>query len=127
MSTGTLIAQGIFWGCVFLVFYTYFLYPIVLFLFYSVSQIRRDWKYLGNRRDRRVSVLTKETVPGVTVILPAHNEQARLPRAIQGLVNLDYPRERLEVIFVSDGSTDGTNDILKSIEGLPSRNIFLAE
>ena len=50
MNVVLLSAQWVFWVCLFLVFYSYFLYPILLFVAYSLSQIRRDCRYLTSRR-----------------------------------------------------------------------------
>jgi cellulose synthase/poly-beta-1,6-N-acetylglucosamine synthase-like glycosyltransferase len=52
--------------------------------------------------------------PGVTVLIPAHNEEASLAGKIRNTFDLDYPRRLLEVTIVSDGSTDGTNAIARS-------------
>jgi cellulose synthase/poly-beta-1,6-N-acetylglucosamine synthase-like glycosyltransferase len=52
----------------------------------------------------------------VTVIVPAYNEQASLPNKILNLRQIDYPAEKLQIVFVSDGSTDRTNQILSSLE-----------
>jgi cellulose synthase/poly-beta-1,6-N-acetylglucosamine synthase-like glycosyltransferase len=48
--------------------------------------------------------------PAVSVVVVAHNEARRVTERIENLLALDYPRERLEIILVSDGSTDGTVD-----------------
>ena len=108
-------AEYIFWACLFLIAYTYVFYPIVLFIVYVLSQVRRDWKYLTGRRSRRASALTPEQLPAVTLIVPAYNEQAALPDKILNLYEIDYPAAKLETIFVSDGSTDRTNEILSSV------------
>lgn len=49
--------------------------------------------------------------PPITVVLPAHNEEARLPMALDAILNQDYPRDRLRVVVVSDASTDRTDAI----------------
>ena len=51
--------------------------------------------------------------PLVTVIVPAHDEQDVIGARIENLLALDYPAERLEVLVVSDGSTDGTDDVVR--------------
>ncbi len=48
---------------------------------------------------------------GVTVLLPVHNGEAWIERKIQNLLALDYPRRFIEIIVVSDGSTDATDAI----------------
>ncbi len=109
------ITEYILWACLLLIAHTYFLYPVALFCIYALSQMWRDWKYLTGRRNRRVSSLSPEQVPGVTLIVPAYNEQAHLPAKIANLHQIDYPRGKLEVLFISDGSTDDTNAILEEV------------
>lgn len=124
-----LTAQVAYWTCLALVVHTYVLYPCFLFLAYAVSQVRADLRYLGRRRDRRRPALRPEALPAVTLIVPAYNEAAHLPNKIGNVANLDYPSDRLQVIFVSDGSTDASNAILEGITSpmietivLPSRS-----
>ncbi|HLJ17354.1 MAG TPA: glycosyltransferase family 2 protein [Bryobacteraceae bacterium] len=122
-----MIAAGLFgfWICLFLVVYTYLLYPGLLFLAYSISQIRRDWRHLTGRRDRRTLPLAPENLPRVSVIIPAHNEAANLPRTLANLRKLNYPKEQLEIVIVSDGSTDSTAEILASAADLSINTLFL--
>ena len=54
--------------------------------------------------------------PFVTVIVPAYNEQATLKKTIKSLLNLDYPKEKYEILIVDDGSTDSTLSIAKEME-----------
>ena len=92
----------IFWACFLLVAYTYVLYPAVLFLASSVARLRR----------RAPAAFEAGAMPAVSLVIPAHNEARHLTAKLANLAALDYPRERLEVLFVSDGSTDATNEIL---------------
>jgi cellulose synthase/poly-beta-1,6-N-acetylglucosamine synthase-like glycosyltransferase len=110
------IAEYVFWVCLFLIAYAYIFYPIVLFIAYVLSQVRRDWQYLTGRRNRRASALAAEQLPTVTLIVPAHNEQTCLSNKIVNLRQIDYPVEKLQIVIVSDGSTDLTNKILSSLE-----------
>ena len=93
----------IFWACFFLVAYTYLLYPAVLFL---ASSAARLWP--GRRRRPPEA----GSLPAVSMIIPAHNEERHLPAKLANLAALEYPKDRLEVLFVSDGSTDATSEIL---------------
>lgn len=121
------IAKIIFWLSLGLVLYPYLLYPLVLFLAYSVTQAWRDLRYLGSPRDRRTETPSPAELPGVTIIVPAYNEEKVLPAKIENLRTLDFPRERLQVIFVSDGSNDRTNEILQSAEDANFHCILLDE
>lgn len=122
-----IIFEWLFWACFLLVAHTYVLYPAFLFVACAVVQTQRDWRYLSTRRDRRSPVPAPDTLPAVSLIISAHNEQAHLPDKLTNIRAFDYPRDRLEVIFVSDGSTDGTNAILQAVEDANIRTVFLAQ
>ena len=117
--------EVIFWSCLLLVAHTYVIYPIVLFLAYGLEQLRRDLRYLPRRRDRRCSSLKPGELPKVSLIIPAYNEQSHLPDKIRNVRQLDYPLDKLEVVFVSDGSTDRTNEILGTLEDTNIQTVFL--
>src|SRR5215831_4197427 len=119
------LSELVFWGSFLLVAHTYLLYPIVLFFAYSLVQIRRDWQYLRSRHDTRSPTQDQTQLPSVTLIIAAHNEEVRLPDKLDNLRRLDYPRDRLEVIVVSDGSTDATNKILRQASNAGLRCFFL--
>lgn len=122
-----MLAKIIFWVSLGLILYPYFLYPLLLFLAYSVTQAWRDLRYLGSPRNRRTETPAASGLPGITIIVPAYNEERVLPAKIENLRTLDYPRERLQVIFVSDGSTDRTNEILKNAADANFHCILLNE
>jgi cellulose synthase/poly-beta-1,6-N-acetylglucosamine synthase-like glycosyltransferase len=119
------LTEYVVWACLILVIYTYLLYPVLLFLVYSLWQVRRDWRYLTSRRNRRASRLTTEGLPAVTLVVPAYNEETHLEEKIVNVRGLDYPSEKLEIIFVSDGSTDRTNEILGCLQGPNIQTMFL--
>jgi cellulose synthase/poly-beta-1,6-N-acetylglucosamine synthase-like glycosyltransferase len=48
----------------------------------------------------------------VSLVIPAHNEEKVIAERIENAIGLDYPRDRLEIVVASDGSTDRTNDIV---------------
>jgi len=56
----------------------------------------------------------KET-PLVTVTIPAYNEEGTISRTVRSVLNLDYPKKKLEIIIVNDGSTDRTEKIVKRL------------
>ncbi|HVT93083.1 MAG TPA: glycosyltransferase family 2 protein [Bryobacteraceae bacterium] len=115
MSVMGSTALVVFWLCAFLIVYTYLLYPGILFCAYCVAQIRSDLRFLAQRGNRRSRNLDRRALPGVSVIVPAHNEEKDLPAKIANLDEIDYPAEKLQFIFVSDGSEDRTAEILGEI------------
>jgi cellulose synthase/poly-beta-1,6-N-acetylglucosamine synthase-like glycosyltransferase len=117
--------EVLFWLSLSLIVYTYFVYPAVLFVAYSVVQLCSDWRYLIDRRSRRVPALDDDTVPEVSFLIPAYNEEAHLLQKINNLREMDYPRQKMQILFVSDGSTDATNEILKALPDPNIEMIFL--
>lgn len=117
----------VFWVCAFLIFYTYFFYPVILFVAYAFAQIRSDWQYLKGRRDRRAGDLAAHELPALSMIVPAYNEESHLADKIQNIRELDYPPGKLEAVFISDGSTDRTNAILQAAEGFSKELLIFTE
>jgi cellulose synthase/poly-beta-1,6-N-acetylglucosamine synthase-like glycosyltransferase len=52
----------------------------------------------------------------VSLVIVAHNEATRIERRLENLLSLNYPRERLQILFASDGSTDGTQERARAYE-----------
>jgi cellulose synthase/poly-beta-1,6-N-acetylglucosamine synthase-like glycosyltransferase len=72
---------------------------------------------LVTRAKRRTRVLAhSETPDTLTIIIPAYNEEGSIETKIRNTLASDYARHLLEIIVVSDGSTDRTNDIARSFE-----------
>src|SRR5262249_44675977 len=55
--------------------------------------------------------------PAVSVVMVVRNEETVIERKMQNLLSLHYAQEKLEVVVVSDGSTDRTTEILRSLRG----------
>jgi cellulose synthase/poly-beta-1,6-N-acetylglucosamine synthase-like glycosyltransferase len=91
-----------FWAGALGVVYPYAGYPLVL-------------AAIG-RRVRRAAP-PPAPLPAVTMIVPVHNEIVRLERKIANTLALDYPPDRLRVVFVSDGSTDGSVELIRARGG----------
>lgn len=88
----------LFFASAFLTAYSYAVYPLIL-AFLS----------LFIRKEAAVSRIK----PGVTLIISAYNEEGAIAKKIENSLSLDYPKDSIEIIVVSDGSTDKTNDIVK--------------
>lgn len=59
-------------------------------------------------RYRPVAAVSTDEAPRMTVIIPAYNEGAMVRRAVDACARAEYPRDRLEIIVIDDGSTDDT-------------------
>ena len=94
--------------------YSYLGYPLLLFLLASVVQMGRDAYYLVSRAERR---RRSERLPRASLLLAAYNEEKVIERTLRNCLAVDYPRECLEILVGSDGSSDGTDAIVRRFEG----------
>jgi glycosyltransferase involved in cell wall biosynthesis/cellulose synthase/poly-beta-1,6-N-acetylglucosamine synthase-like glycosyltransferase len=92
----------VFWTALALIAYTYAGFPLLLFL-------RSRW---FSRPVRSADI-----TPHVTLLIVAHNEAAVMRGRLENVLELDYPRDRLTVLVASDGSDDGTNEIVAGYAG----------
>jgi cellulose synthase/poly-beta-1,6-N-acetylglucosamine synthase-like glycosyltransferase len=92
-----LVPTALYWSSLGLVLYTYGGYPLLI-------------NVLARLRGR--GVRTGSIEPTISVVLAAHNEGQRLAAKLDNLLALDYPQEKLQVVVVSDGSTDETDAVL---------------
>ena len=81
--------------------YSYFLYPLLL-------------KLMPERKSTAVTASDSSTLPMLSLIITAHNEQGRIVEKLENTLQIDYPADRLEVIVASDCSTDETDAIVES-------------
>ena len=64
--------------------------------------------------------------PLVSVIVPAYNEEKSIGNTLNSILNLNYPKDKLEILVINDGSTDNTKGIVERIiKNHPSFNIQL--
>jgi cellulose synthase/poly-beta-1,6-N-acetylglucosamine synthase-like glycosyltransferase len=93
----------VFWLCGLGLAYTFVGYPVHIFLLSRRCRIAR----------RRPEI--SGVKPFVSVVLVVRNEQARVISRVNNLLSSDYPRDRLEIIIVSDGSEDDTAALARSL------------
>ncbi len=91
----------LFWVCIGLLAYTYVGFPLVLAL--RARLFPRPYQ-LG------------DITPRVSLIIAAHNEAATIGTKLENILALDYPRTQIEVVVASDGSSDGTDEIVRRFD-----------
>src|ERR1700722_193063 len=64
------------------------------------------------RRQAPVATTRPAAWPRISITLPAYNAEKTLRPVLEGLVHLEYPAERRQIVVVSDGSTDGTDALV---------------
>jgi biofilm PGA synthesis N-glycosyltransferase PgaC len=100
--------EAVFWLSIGLIVYVYAGYPLLLAVWARIVTIVSRRHAADDASPRAASAL-----PPVTVIIAARNEARRLPSRIDNLLASDYPKDRLQIIVASDGSTDTTLDALE--------------
>jgi len=95
-----LAGKVIFWPVVFILFYVYFGYPVLLSLITFVC--------------RKPAKIDDDYQPNVSLIIAAYNEEAVIGDKIENSLQLDYPKDKLEIIVFSDASADRTDEIVRS-------------
>ncbi len=89
--------EMIFWFSVLLILYAYAGYPLLLGLASAMK---------GR------PVQNEATTPDITMIIPVHNQAGIIREKLDNCLALDYPAEKLHIVVSSDGSDDGTDEIL---------------
>ncbi len=87
----------VFWAALLIVVYTYLLYPVLIW-FLTVARKAPDYAPLAEW-------------PDLSLIIAAYNEEAVLRAKLENALALDYPDEKLDIIVVSDESSDDTDSI----------------
>ena len=95
------MSEVIFWTAVGAIVYAYGGYSLVTMLLALLV---------------RNPVKRADITPSVTLLITAYNEELDIAQKLEGSLKLDYPRELLEIIVASDGSTDRTDEIVRGFE-----------
>ena len=98
LSASSILFALLFWGSVGGIFYTYFGYPVLIFLLAKI--IHKPEAYQTSQ-------------PSVTLLIAAYNEETVIEDKIQNSLTIDYPKDSLQILVVTDGSADKTPEIAK--------------
>lgn len=99
-----MIIQSLFWLLVIIVFYSYIGYPIFLYL---LAQLK---KAIPGEKDT--------DLPDVTIFIAAYNELQVIDEKIKNCREIDYPKDKLQILWVTDGSNDGSENYLKQFKDI---------
>lgn len=95
-----MISELIFWSAFIILFYSYLGYGLIIFIVNVFKGSNEEY-------------YNKEYKPAISFIIPAYNEEDFIREKVENTLSLDYPSDKLNIIVISDGSTDNTNEILK--------------
>jgi cellulose synthase/poly-beta-1,6-N-acetylglucosamine synthase-like glycosyltransferase len=93
------VTELLFWAAAGSIAFTYVVFPLILLL-------------RGRVLERPYT--TADVTPRVSLIIAAYNEAHSIGGKLDNISRLDYPRDRLEVLIVSDGSNDGTDEVVRA-------------
>lgn len=102
-----LLLEISFWFCIGLVAYTYVGYGVVAWIFVKIRKILgKEFKKYND----------PTFLPKVTLVVPAYNEMSCIEAKVKNTFGLDYPADLMEVLFVTEGSNDGTSEYINSLK-----------
>ena len=96
----------LFWICLFIVFYTYIGYGMLLYVMVLI-------KRLFCKTSQAPILPDDDQLPNVTLMICAYNEEDIIREKMENIRQIDYPADKFCVMWVTDGSNDGSNDLLK--------------
>jgi len=104
-----MIVEIIFWLLLFILVYTYVGYAFILFLLNTFRRVFRTSK-LGK--------MDNGYEPDVCLFVTAYNEKDYVEQKVRNSFDLDYPKEKVQYLWITDGSDDGTPELLKNYKEL---------
>lgn len=106
------ILKIIFWLLIFIIFYTYIGYGVLLFFMVKIKRLFR-------KNQRGIPDANYE--PEVTLFIAAYNEKDYVRNKMRNTLELEYPKDKLHIVWVTDGSDDGTPELLI---GYPNTTVY---
>ena len=107
-DTLTLCLEILFWFALFVVFYTYLGYGILLYILVKLKEF-------FVKPVRRSLPTTDGELPEVTLFITAFNEEKVVDEKMENCLELDYPADKLHIVWVTDGSNYRTIERLKTL------------
>lgn len=97
----------LFWASFALLFYSFIGYGLLLYLLVKVKKLFR-----------RPKAFPASFEPLVTLVVPCYNEAAILDEKVRNCFALDYAKDKLRLVFITDGSTDDSVEVLRKYNGV---------
>lgn len=104
-----MILKLFFWICFFILFYTYLGYGSLLFILNIIKKVFFKPQNKNN---------TSGYEPDVCLFVTAYNEKDYAQKKVENSLSLDYPKEKIQYLWITDGSDDGTPELLRKFDQL---------
>lgn len=98
------VLETLFWASLFIVFYTYIGYGILLYLLVKIKE--------RFHKPVQPPIPSSDELPPITLLIAAYNEEDVVDGKMRNSLDLDYPADKLHILWVTDGSNDHTNERL---------------
>lgn len=104
------------------IFYSLIFLSVYVQVFFFIT-------FLENRKKIivRTGNVNLNIYPQVTIVVPCWNEETTIEKTVLSLINLNYPKDKLNIFLVDDGSTDGTFEVLRKFTTHENISIFKKE
>lgn len=99
--------------------------PIFLCLYFEVFLLISFFDYKDNKKNKLPESVSD--YPSVTITVPVFNEEKTVSKTIESILDLDYPKEKLQIFIVDDGSTDNTWNYVQKFNNIPQIKLFKKE
>lgn len=106
MKTMVLL-EILFWAMLLIVFYTYIGYGILLYIIIRLKRLLKGKPF-------EAVLPADDKLPTITLMICAYNEEDVVAEKMENTRAIDYPRDKFRVMWVTDGSNDRTNELLKA-------------
>jgi len=97
----------LFWATLLIVFYTYIGYGILLYIIIRLKRLLKG-------SPLQAAMPTDDELPTMTLMICAYNEEDVVAEKMENTLALDYPKDKFRIMWVTDGSNDRTNELLKA-------------
>lgn len=99
--------EKMFWGSLFIIFYTFVGYGMLLYLLVIIRRLFKGSRKIEANTDK---------LPSLTLIVASYNEADILRDKIRNTLDLNYPKDKLNLLFVTDGSSDGSERLIEEYQ-----------
>lgn len=110
-----LLGEAIFYTITFLSVY------VQVFFLVTFLENRKEIFSLSDREDKL------DNFPAITIIVPCWNEESNIYKTVRSILDLNYPKNRIQIFLVDDGSTDGTWNIIRRFAKRKNLRVFKQE
>jgi len=105
---------------------------IILYLFIFLSVYVQVFYFVTFLQNRKKIIIRKGEIklsnyPKVTITVPCWNEEKTVEKTVRSLLNLNYPKDKLQIFLVDDGSTDNTFKVIDQFSKYPNIKVFHKE